>query len=65
MTVVADVNKWQSDMSYKGELQILTKLHMRHQLCPVETCRTTISESIITMRMSRSRGNCEAKLHIM
>ncbi len=28
-TVVADVSKGQTDMSYKGELQTLTKLSMR------------------------------------
>ncbi len=42
----------QPDMSYKGEIQTLTKLSMRHQVCPCETCRTTISESTITMLMS-------------
>ncbi len=45
-------------MSYKGELQSLTKLSMRHQVCPSETCRTIISESIITMLISGGRSNC-------
>ncbi len=31
---------------------------MRHKVCPGETCRTTISESTITMLMSRGRSNC-------
>ncbi len=30
MTAVADVSKGQTNMSYKGELQTLTKLSMRH-----------------------------------
>ncbi len=38
-------------MLYKGELHTLTKLSMRHQVCPSETCRAIISESIITMLM--------------
>ncbi len=59
MTAVADVSKGKTDISYKGELQTLTKLNMRHQVCPGETCGTTISESIITMFMSRD------ELHIM
>ncbi len=57
MTAVADVSKGQTDMSYKGELQTLTKLSMRHHVCPSETCRMTISESTITMLMSRGRSN--------
>ncbi len=43
MTAVANVGKEQTDMSYKGELQTLTKLSMGHQVCPGETCCTTIS----------------------
>ncbi len=42
MTSVADVSKGQTDISYKGEPQTLTKLSMRHQVCPSETCHTTI-----------------------
>ncbi len=34
MTAVADVRKGQADMSYKGELQTLIKLSIRHQVCP-------------------------------
>ncbi len=34
MTAVADVSKGQRDMSYKGELQTLTKLSKRHQVGP-------------------------------
>ncbi len=30
----------QTCQSYKGELQMLTKLSMRHQVCPSETCCT-------------------------
>ncbi len=41
-TTVADVSKGQTDMSYKGELQTLTKQSMRHQICPSETCFMTI-----------------------
>ncbi len=40
ITAFADVSKGQKDMSYKGELQSLTKLNIRHQVCPGETCRT-------------------------
>ncbi len=39
-------------MSHKGELQTLTKLSMKHQVCHTETCHMIISESIITMLMS-------------
>ncbi len=56
-TAVAYVSKGQTDMSYKGEFQTLTKLSMRHQVCPGETCHITISESTITMLMSRGRSN--------
>ncbi len=42
MTAVAGVSKGQTDMSYKGELQTLTKLSMRHQVCTGETCCITI-----------------------
>ncbi len=49
MTAVADVNKGQKEMSYKGELQTLTKLSMRHQVC----CNETISESTVTMLICR------------
>ncbi len=31
-SAVADVSEGQTDMSHKGELQILTKLSMRHQV---------------------------------
>ncbi len=41
-TAVADVSKGQTVMTYKGEIQTLTKLSMRHQVCPSETCRLTI-----------------------
>ncbi len=58
MIAVANVNKGQTDMSYKGEFLQLTKLCMRYQVCPGETCHTTISESILTMPMSRGRSNC-------
>ncbi len=40
MTAVADVIKGQTDMSYKGEHQTLTKQSTRHQVCPGETCTT-------------------------
>ncbi len=55
-TVVANVSKEQTDMSYKGELQTLTKLSMRRQVCPSETWPTIISDSIITMLLSRGRS---------
>ncbi len=61
MTAVADVSKRQTD---KGEFQILTKLSMRHQVCPGETCCTTISESITSMLMSSDRSNCEVTCHV-
>ncbi len=50
---IADISKWQTDMSHKGELQTLIKLSMRHQVCPGETCHMTISEPTITMLMSK------------
>ncbi len=56
LTAVANNSKGQTDMSYKGELQTLTKLSMKHQVCPGETCRTTTSGSIITI--PRGRSNC-------
>ncbi len=55
MTDVTYVSKGQTD---KGELQTLTKLSMKHQVCPSETCRMTILESTISMLMSRGRSNC-------
>ncbi len=58
MTAVADVSKGQTDMSYKGEMQTLTKLS------PGETCYTTISEVIITMLMSRGRHNCGVTYYV-
>ncbi len=56
-TAAADVSKGQTDISHKGELQTLTKLSMRHQICPSETRCTIISESTI-MLMSGGRSNC-------
>ncbi len=41
-TAVANVSKGQTDMSHKGEHQKLTKLSMRHQVSPSETCRTSV-----------------------
>ncbi len=65
-TAVADVSKWQTDMSHKGELQTLTKLSMRQQVCPSVTWRIFISESIIIMPMSvGGGGEVIAMLHIM
>ncbi len=55
MTKADNVSKGQTDMSYKDELQILTKLVMRYKVCPVESWRTTIEESTITMLMSSGR----------
>ncbi len=57
MTAVADVGKGQTDMSHKGEFQTLTKLNMRHQVCPSETCFTIISESTLIMFMCMDRNN--------
>ncbi len=53
----ADVSKGQTDMSYTSELQAFTKLSMKHQVCPSDTCCVIISESILTMFMSRGRSN--------
>ncbi len=39
MTIVADITKGQTYMSYKGELQTVIKLSLRHQVCPSETER--------------------------
>ncbi len=63
-TAVANVSKGQTDMSYKGELQILTKLSMRHQVCPSETCCAIKSEYILTMLMSRGRSNCGVTYYV-
>ncbi len=41
-TAVADISKGQTDMSYKSELQTLTKLSMRHQVCHSETCQALV-----------------------
>ncbi len=49
-------------MSHKGELQTLTKLSIRHQVCP--SC-ILISESIITMPMSRGRSNCGVTYYVL
>ncbi len=46
-------------MSYKGEHQTLTKLSMRHRVCPSETSRAIISESVLTMVMSRGPVGAE------
>ncbi len=64
MTNIADVSKGQTDMSYKGELQTPTKVSMRQQICPSQTCCTTMLESIITMLMSRGRSNCGARYYV-
>ncbi len=66
MRAVADVSKGQIDMSYKGELQTLPKQSMRRKVCTGETCRTTIyiSESAITMLMSRGRSNCGVTYYV-
>ncbi len=56
MTAAVGVLKGQTAMSYKSELQTLTKQSMRHQVCTGETRH--ISESTITMLMSRGRSNC-------
>ncbi len=52
-------------MSYKGELQTLTKPSMRYQVSPSETCRVIKSESILTMLMSRGRSNCGVTYYII
>ncbi len=62
-TAAADVRKGQTDMSHKGELQPLSKLSMRHQVCHSETCHTIISESIITCSCQGAKVIVE--LHIM
>ncbi len=64
MTAVADVSKGQTDMSYKAELQTLTKQNMDTKSVLVDSCHTTISESAITMLISRNRSNY-GPIHIM
>ncbi len=64
MTPVVNVSKVQTDMSYKGNLQTLTKLSMRHQVCPGETCHTNISVSTITTLMFRGRSNCRVTYYM-
>ncbi len=59
-TSVADLSEGQTDMPHKGKLQTLTKLSMRYQVCPSETCHTIISESTIVMLMFRGRRNVAA-----
>ncbi len=46
VTAVADVSKAQTDMSYKHELQTLTKLSMRHQVSTVKTVTQTYQSSL-------------------
>ncbi len=50
MAAVANLSKGQMDMLYKSVPQALIKLtkqRMRHQVCPGETFRSTLSESAI------------------
>ncbi len=49
LTVVVVANKGQTDMPYQGEHHTLTEQSMRHQVCPGETCCTTISILAITI----------------
>ncbi len=63
MTAAVGVLKGQTAMSYKSELQTLTKQSMRHQVCTGETRH--ISESTITMLMSRGRCNCGATYYVI
>ncbi len=58
MTAAADVSKGQTDMPCKGELQTMTKLSIRHLVCPGEDCCTII------LLMSRGRGNCVTTYYI-
>ncbi len=51
MIAVASVSKRQTDMSYKGELQTLTNLSMRHQVCPGETCHKIVLQSMLSFSM--------------
>ncbi len=64
MTAVAGVSKGQTYILYKGDFQKLTKQSMRHQVCPGETLHTTISESAITMLMTRGRSNCVVTYYV-
>ncbi len=61
---VANVNKGETDMSYKGELQTFIKQSKSHQICLSETCCTTISEFTIIMLMSRGRSNCGVTYYV-
>ncbi len=63
-TAVADISKGLTYMSYNGKLQTLTKLSIRHQVCPSETCCVIISDSILTMLMSRGRSNCGVTYYV-
>ncbi len=65
MTVAANVIVKGKQMSYKGELQTPTKQSMRHQVYPGETCHTTMSESAITILMSRGRSNWGATYYVI
>ncbi len=58
MTAIADVRKGQTCMSFKGEHQARTKQWLRHHVCPGVICRATISESTMTILVSRDRSNC-------
>ncbi len=46
-------------LPYIVEHQTLTTQSMSHQVCPGETYHATISESTMTMLMSRGRSNLE------
>ncbi len=63
MTAVANVSNGQIDMSYNTELRTLTK-HIRHQVCPGETCHRSTSESGITMLIPRGKSNCGVTYYV-
>ncbi len=58
MADVYESRKGQTDMPYQGEHQTLKKSSMKHNVCPGETCRTTIPESAMIILMPRGKHNC-------
>ncbi len=55
LTAVANVSKGQTDMSYQGEHQLLTKQSMRHHVCNSDTF---LQSYLYLLFMSRDRSNC-------
>ncbi len=49
MTAIASVRIGQTNMPYKGELQICPQQGMKDHVCSGESCYITITQSAVTM----------------